>query len=58
MHVEDAIGTEQNATLEANWRYIRSRYKWIHLCRIDLQKVSGPIRIKQKKLVSGQIVYF
>jgi len=58
MHVEDAIGTEQNATLQANWRYIRSRYKRIQLYRTDLQEVSGTIRIKFKKLVSGHIVYF
>jgi len=28
----------------------------IQLYRTDLQEVSGPIRIKLKKLVSGQIV--
>jgi len=46
MHVIDAIGTEQNVTLWANWRYRRSHYKRIHLYRTDLQEVSGPIRIK------------
>ena len=29
MHVKDAIGTEKNVTLYANWRYRRSRYKRI-----------------------------
>jgi len=58
MHVNDVIGTEQNLTLQANWRYRRSRYKRIQLYRTDLQEVSGPIRIKLKKLVSGQVVYF
>ena len=45
MHVKDAIGTEQNVTLSASWRYRRSRYKRIQLYRSDLQ-------------VSGQIVIF
>jgi len=58
MHVKNAIGTEQNVTLWANWRYRRSRYKRIPLYRTDLQEVSGPIRIKLKKLLSGQIVIF
>jgi len=58
MHVKDAIGTEQNVTLQLNWRYIRSRYKQIQLHRTHLQDVSGPIRIKLKKLVLGQIVIF
>ena len=58
MHVEDAIGTEQKVTLWTNWRYIGSRYKQIQQYRTDLQEVSGPTRIKLKKLVSGQIVYF
>ena len=53
MHVKDAIGTEQNVTLEANWRYRRSRYKRIHLYRTDLQEVSGPIRIKLKSYFQG-----
>jgi len=55
MHVKDAIGTEQNVTLLANWRYRRSRYKRIQLYRTDLQEVSGSIWIKLKKLLSGQI---
>jgi len=46
MHLKDAIGTKQNVTLWANWRYRRSRYKWIQLYRTDLQNVSGPIQIK------------
>jgi len=46
MHVTDAIATKQNVTLWANWRSRRSRYKRIQLCRTDLHKVSGPIRIK------------
>jgi len=57
MHVEDDIGTEQNLTLQTNWSYIQSRYKRIHRLstdRTDFQEVSGPIRIKLKKLVSGQ----
>jgi len=36
MHVKDAIGTEQNVTLWANWRYRRSRYKRIQLYRTYL----------------------
>jgi len=62
--VEDGIGTEQNATLWANWRYIRSGYKRIQLYRTALQGVSGPIRIKLKVsfgaycLFLGQIVIF
>ena len=56
MHVKNVIGTEQNATLHANWRYRRNwRYK---LYRTDLQEVSGPIRIKLTRLVSRQIVIF
>jgi len=31
MHVEDAIGTEQNARLQANLRCMRSRYKRFQL---------------------------
>ena len=58
MHVKDAIGTEQNVTLWANGRYRGSRYKRIQRYRTDLQEVSGPIRIKLKKLLSGQIVIF
>jgi len=58
MHVKDAIRTEQNVTLWANWRYRRSRYKRIQLYRTALQEVSGPIRIKLKELLSGQIVIF
>ena len=58
MHVEDAIGTEQNVMLQANWHYMRSRYKRIQLYRRHFQEVSGPIRIKLKKLVSGQIFIF
>jgi len=58
IHVKHAIGTEQNVTLEANWRYRRSRCKRIQLYGTDLQDVSGPIRIKLKKLLSGQIVIF
>jgi len=46
MHVKDAIGTEQNVMLQANWRYRRSRYKRIQLYRTHLQEFSGPIRIK------------
>jgi len=46
MHVKDAIGTEQNVTLWANWCYRRSRYRRIQLYRTDLQEVSGFIRIK------------
>ena len=42
----------------ANWHYRRSRYKRIQLYRPDLQEVSCPIRIKLKKLVSGEIVHF
>jgi len=49
MYVKDAIGTEENLTLQANWRQTRSRYKRIQLHRTDLQDVSGPIRIKNKK---------
>jgi len=45
MHVKDAIGTAQNVTLWANWRYRRSRYKRIQLYRTDLQEVSDPVRI-------------
>jgi len=48
MHVEDTITTKQNVTLSANWRYRGSRYKRIQLCRTDLHKISGPIRIKLK----------
>jgi len=54
MHVKDAIGTEQNVMLQANWRYRRSRYKRIQLYRTHLQEFSGPIRIKLKMLLSGQ----
>jgi len=46
MHAKDAIGTEQNVTVWANWSYRRSRYKRIKLYRTDLQEVSGPLRIK------------
>jgi len=46
MHVTDAIGTEQNVTLWANWRDRRSRYRWIQMYRTDLQEVSIFIRIK------------
>jgi len=46
MHIKDAIATEQNVTLRANWRYRGSRYKLFQLYRTDLRKVSGPIRIK------------
>jgi len=53
MHVKDAIGTAQNVTLWANWRYRRSRYKRIQLYRTDLQEVSDPVRIVLKKFVSG-----
>ena len=58
MHVKDIIGSEQNVTLQANRRYRRSRYERIQLYSTDLQEVSGPIRIKLKKLVSGKIVIF
>jgi len=58
MHIKDAVATKQNATLWANWRYGGSHYKRIQLYRTNLHKVSGPIRIKTKKLVSGQIAYF
>jgi len=60
MHVKDSTGTEQNVTLWANWRYRRSRYNIneFNCIGTDLQEVSGSIRIKLKKLVSGQIVYF
>jgi len=58
MHVKDAIGTEQNVTLWANLRYRRSRYARIQVYRTDLHEVSGFIRIKLKKWVSGQIVIF
>ena len=58
MHVKDAIATKQNVTLWAKSRCRRSRYKRIQLYRTDLHKVSGPIRIKLKKLLSRQIVYF
>ena len=58
MHVKDATATKQNVTLWANWRYRGSRYKRIQLYRTDLQEVSGPIRIKLKKLFSGQTAYF
>jgi len=51
MHVKDAIGTEENVTLQANWRQRRSRYERIQLHRTDLQDVSGPIRIKNKKVI-------
>jgi len=46
MHVKDAIGTAQNVTLWANWRYRRSRYKRIQLYRTDFQEVSGPLWIR------------
>jgi len=46
--VEVGIGTEQNATSWANWRYIRSGYKRIQLYTTALQGVSGPIWIKIK----------
>jgi len=58
MRLKDAIGTEKNVTLSANWRYRRSRCKRIQLYRTGLQEVSGPIRIKLKKLLSRQIVIF
>jgi len=58
MHVKDAIATKQNVTLRANWRSRRSRYKWIQLYRTDLQKVSGPIRIKQKCYFQGKLFIF
>jgi len=58
MHVNDAIGTEQNVTLQANRRYRRNCYKRIQPYRTDLQELSGPIRIKLKKFVSEKIVYF
>jgi len=45
MHVKDAIGTEENVTLQANWRH-RRNHKRIQLHWTDLQEVSGPIRIK------------
>jgi len=56
MHIKDAIGAEQNVTLWANWRYRGRGYKRIQLYRTDLHKVSGPIRIKLKKLISGEII--
>jgi len=31
MHGKDAIGTKQNVTLWANWRYRGSRYERIYL---------------------------
>jgi len=49
MHVKDAIGIEENVRLQANWRHRRSRYKRIQLHRTDLQDVSGPIQIKNKR---------
>ena len=55
MHEQCTIGTEQNVTLQANRRYRRSRYERIQLYSTDLQEVSGPIRIKLKKLVSGKL---
>jgi len=48
MHIKDAIATNQNVTLWANWRYRGSRYKRIQLYRTDLHEVSGPIWIKLK----------
>jgi len=56
MQVKDAIGTEQNVALQANWRYRRSRYKQIQLYRTDLQEVSGPIRIKLKSYFMGKLL--
>jgi len=35
MHVKNAIGTDDNVTLQANWRHGRSRYKRIQLHRTD-----------------------
>ena len=55
MDVKDAIVTEKNVTLYANWRYRRSHFKRIQLYRTDLQEISGPIWIKLKKLCTGQI---
>jgi len=34
MYAKDAMGTEQNVTVKANWPYRRSRYKRIQLYRI------------------------
>ena len=47
-------GPNKMYVIEANWRYRRSRYKQIQLYRTDLQEVSGSIRIKLRKLFSGQ----
>jgi len=49
--------TECNVTGELTLQ-TKSRYKRIQLYRTDVQELSAPIRIKLKKLVSGQIVYF
>jgi len=46
MHVKDAIRTERNVTLQANWCHRRSRYRRIQLHWTDLQDVSGFIRIE------------
>jgi len=58
MHIKDAIGTEQNVTLQANWRYRRSRCKRIQLYRTDLHEVLGPVGIKLKKLGFGATCLF
>jgi len=58
MHVKDAVETEQNVTLQANWRYRRSRYKQIQLYKTNLQEVLGPIRIKLKSYFQGKLFIF
>ena len=46
--------TKQNVTLWANWRRYRgSRCKGIQLYRTNSHKVSGPVRIKLKRLFQG-----
>jgi len=44
--------------LQANGRYRRSRYEQIQLHRTDLLEVSGPIRIKLKKVNFRANCYF
>jgi len=49
MYVKDAIGTEENLTLQANCRHRRSRYKRIQLHRTDYKTFQAPFELKTKK---------
>ena len=58
MYIKDAIGTEENLTLQANWRQDEAVINEFNCIEQIYKTFQAPFELKTKKLFSEKIVYF